>query len=166
MGALRLAPGVRPAPGVRLALAVCLALALCVLGGCGAGPAENDASGGPASGENEVGAATVLLDGAPFDGGAVAPDSPDDMRVYITLDGAALIDLPFGETHTVRVTQPDGAENEIALTGAAVFMADSNCDNQDCVRMGEVTRDNYELRVLGGFIICLPHRLSVEVRGE
>ena len=27
-----------------------------------------------------------------------------------------------------------------------------------------VTRDNLELRVMGGFIICLPHKISVEVR--
>ena len=70
------------------------------------------------------------------------------------------------EAHVVRVTQPDGAVNEIANTGSAVSMAEANCHNQDCVRMGEVTRDNYELRVMGGFIVCLPHRLSVEVRGE
>ena len=37
---------------------------------------------------------------------------------------------------------------------------------EDCVEMGEVTRENLELRVMGGFIICLPHKLSVEVRGE
>jgi hypothetical protein len=30
--------------------------------------------------------------------------------------------------------------------------------------MGEVTRDNLEVRVMGGFIICLPHKISVEVR--
>ena len=64
------------------------------------------------------------------------------------------------------VVQPDGAENIVRLTGDAVFMEEANCQNQDCVQMGEVTADNLELRVLGGFIVCLPHRLSVEVRGD
>ena len=112
------------------------------------------------------GAVRVLLDGAEWPGGSLSPDSDDDLRVYVTLDGAPLIDLPFGEAHTVCVVQPDGSENAIALTGESVCMERANCENQDCVGMGAVTRDNLELRVMGGFIICLPHRLSVEVRGE
>ena len=108
--------------------------------------------------------ARVLLDGQAWSGGSVSPDSADGLRVYITLDGAALIDLPFGEAHRVTVAQADGAENEIELTGESVHMAHANCDNQDCVNMGAVTRENLELRVMGGFIICLPHKLSVEVR--
>ena len=107
-------------------------------------------------------AVTVALDGAVWDGAPVPGE--DDLRVYVTLDGAPLIDLPFGQPHTVTVTQPDGAENTVALTGEAVSMAHANCDNQDCVEMGEVTRDNLELRVMGGFIVCLPHKLAVEVR--
>ena len=43
-------------------------------------------------------------------------------------------------------------------------MDHANCENQDCVNMGQVTLDNLELRVMGGFVICLPHKVSVEVR--
>jgi hypothetical protein len=84
--------------------------------------------------------------------------------VYVTCDGRPLIDLPFGEAHSVQVLLPDGAENTVAITGDAVYMEHADCENQDCVNMGAVTRDNLELRVMGGFIICLPHRISVEVR--
>ena len=103
----------------------------------------------------------VLLDGAKYAGGATGEG---DLRVYITLDGKALIDLPFDEAHTVAVTQSDGSENVIRLTGDRVIMERANCENKDCVNMGEVTRDNLEMRVMGGFIICLPHKVSVEVR--
>ena len=96
----------------------------------------------------------------------MAADSADDVRVYVTLDGAALIDLPFGEAHTVTVSQADGSENVVVLDGEAVVMQSANCENQDCVNMGAVTRENLELRVMGGFIVCLPHRLSVEVRSR
>lgn len=136
----------------RTALAALLVLACAMLGGCG-----RTAEPTPT--------AHVLLDGAEWTGGSLSGDSADDLRVYVTLDGQPLIDLPFGEAHTVRVLQPDGAENEIVLTGEAAYMNSANCDNQDCVDMGAVTRENLELRVMGGFIICLPHRLSVEVRG-
>lgn len=127
--------------------ALCLALAL-MLTGCKA---------------KSGGGTQVLLNGVEHDGGSVAPEA-EGPRVYVTLDGAALIDLPFSEAATVVIRQPDGAENSVTLTGAAVYMDHANCDNQDCVNMGEVTLDNLELRVMGGFIICLPHKVSVEVR--
>ena len=107
---------------------------------------------------------SVLLDGSAWEGGSYSPESPDSLRVYVTWDGKALIDLPFGEVHSVTVKTPEGGENAVSLTGESVFMAHADCENQDCVQMGEVTRDNYEMRVMGGFIICLPHRVSVEVR--
>ena len=97
-------------------------------------------------------------------GQQAAASGGDDLRVYITLDGKPLLDLPFAEKHTVRIVQPDGGENTVTLTGSSVFMKEANCEGQDCVQMGEVTRNNLEVRVMGGFIICLPHRVSVEVR--
>ena len=112
-----------------------------------------------------AGAASVFLDGEAWNGQTTAGGS-DGLRVYVTLDGAPLIDLPFGEEHVLRILQASGDENTVRLTGNAVYMQEANCEGQDCVNMGEVTRDNLETRVMGGFIICLPHRISVEVREE
>jgi len=106
---------------------------------------------------------SVLLDGEPLNPDTVKPLSADGLKVSIPLDGKLLLQLPFAEPHAVTILQPDGSQNTVRLTGDRVFMESSTCDGQDCVQMGEVTRDNLELRVLGGFIICLPHRLSVEV---
>ena len=108
----------------------------------------------------------VLVDGAPWEAPKETTNGEGGLRVYVTLDGLALIDLPFGEAHTVEVIQPDGSENTIELTGEAARMSEANCKNQECVQMGDVTRENLEVRVMGGFIICLPHRLSVEVCGD
>ena len=141
-----------------MALAFLLLVACALLAACGATDAAREA------GEQPREAASVLLDGAPWDGEPIPGEDAGGLRVYVTLDGAALIDLPFDQARTVAVVQPDGEENVIALTGEAVYMLSANCDNQDCVQMGEVTPENLELRVLGGFIICLPHRVSVEVR--
>lgn len=139
-----------------------LVLAALVLTGCGAGPSMPRGTV-PADGMLPAQGARVLLDGAAWDGQPVSADAAGP-RVYITLDGEALIDLPFSQARTVSVIQPDGAENAVILTGEAVYMAHANCDNQDCVDMGQVTQDNLETRVMGGFIICLPHKVSVEVR--
>ena len=118
---------------------------------------------GCASGKDADGV-RVLVDGRAWEGPAVSREAGKDLRVYVTCDGRALIDLPFGEAHSVQVLLPDGAENTVAITGDAVYMEHADCENQDCVNMGAVTRDNLELRVMGGFIICLPHKVSVEVR--
>ena len=114
----------------------------------------------------EAGGVQVLVDGQLFSSASVSQNAQTAMRVYITLDGDALVDLPFGEEHTVTIRQADGAENTVRCTRDAVYMESANCENQDCVHMGAVTEENVEMRVMGGFIICLPHKLSVEVRGH
>jgi len=106
---------------------------------------------------------TVLVDGAVCEDEVVSPDSGDDLRVRITINGYLLIDLPFSQPHAVTVRLINNEENVVQITGEKVYMESSTCDNQDCVMMGEVTRDNLEMRVLGGYIICLPHLISVEV---
>ena len=108
----------------------------------------------------------VLVDGEVWQGDSVALENGEDLRVYITLDGKPLIDLPFSEAHSVKLIQPGVGENTVEITGDSVYMGSADCENQDCVNMGRVTRDNLELRVMGGFIICLPHKISVEVRGD
>ena len=139
---------------IAAALAVCAAAAAGLLLRPGAQPPEG------------AGAVRVELDGIPWNTESASLPETGGLRVYITLDGKPLLDLPFEEKHTVRVQQPDGGENTVTLTGEAVMMTKANCEGQDCVEMGEVTRDNLETRVMGGFIICLPHRLSVEVRSR
>lgn len=114
----------------------------------------------------EAGGVRLLVDGEEWKGAAVSPGSEEGLRVYITCDGQPLLDLPFGEAHSVRIIQDGGAENTVAITEDAVYMEHADCDNQDCVQMGAVTRENLELRVMGGFIICLPHKISVEVRED
>ena len=106
----------------------------------------------------------VLLDGRLMTEKENSGSGEKDLRVYITLNGEPLLDLAFAESHTVRIIQPDGGENTVTLTGSSVYMTEANCEGQDCVQMGEVSRENLEERVMGGFIICLPHKLSVEVR--
>lgn len=128
-------------------MGLALLLAALVLSGCRA---------------REVPAVRVELDGAAWDGAPVSPG--EGLRVYISLDGQPLLDVPFDEPREIVVRQDGVGENAVAITGEAVYMRHADCDNQDCVQMGAVTRDNLELRVMGGFIICLPHKLSVEVR--
>lgn len=84
-------------------------------------------------------------------------------EVIIRVNGAEYARLPLGVPKTVTIAQENGAVNVVEITGEGVRMQSSTCDNQRCVHGGEVTRDNWETRAEGAFIICLPNRVSVEV---
>ena len=88
---------------------------------------------------------------------------PEGSYVRIQVDGKTLLNVPLSEPQTVTVRQEGGAENVIRVTERGAVMEQANCHNQDCVHMGEVTLDNWEYRVNGAFIICLPHRVTVEL---
>jgi len=136
-------------------LALLLTAVLVLAGACSAPKEAGETTG-----------AGIFLDGNPWTAGSPLPEGKGDLTVYVTLDGETLMTLPFEEPHVVRIVLPDGGENTLTLTGTAVTMTEANCEGQDCVRMGEITRENLEVRVMGGFIICLPHRVSVEVRSR
>lgn len=107
----------------------------------------------------------ILLDGENMTERTVSPGKGDGLRVHVFLDSYEIADLPFGEEHVLQIIQYAG-QNTVRITKDAVFMEDADCRGRDCVGMGEVTRDNLETRVMFGFIICLPHRVTVEVREE
>ena len=101
----------------------------------------------------------VLLDGKELADTVVSPEAGDGLRVVIRLNDTVLADLPFGSEHTVEVIQKSG-RNMIRITADAVWMEEADCPGHDCVDMGRYTRDNWETR---NMIVCLPHRLSVQV---
>ena len=75
--------------------------------------------------------------------------------------------VPLGKAQTVVVDQGDGKVNELYITEDGAVMHSATCDNQDCIKQGDVTLGNYKSRVLGSWIICLPNQVSVElVAGE
>ena len=121
------------------------------------------ASCAPRSEETDPSGLRVLVDGKAVQIGSQKA-AKDEAQVWVTLEGRLLLTLPFAEAHTVSVLQPDGGENTVRLTGSAVYMEKVNCPHEDCVQMGEVTLENLEYRPLGGFLVCLPHKLTVEVR--
>lgn len=75
--------------------------------------------------------------------------------------------LPEQEEYerTIRQVTEDGTEytNTIHFTHDGVYMSESTCENQDCVGEGIVTLDNKDTRILGSWIICLPHQVYLEL---
>ena len=71
------------------------------------------------------------------------------------------IALADGDEYTIN--QPNGAVNVVRATAGGAVMHSSTCDNQSCIKQGEVTLANRDSRVLGNMIICLPNEVILEV---
>lgn len=92
---------------------------------------------------------------------------------YLSRTGLiALPDAPLEEPEediVLPLTQPfqnddgESMSNVLHLNSRGMFVAQANCDSQDCVYQGEVTLENKETRILGNMIICSPHGLLLEL---
>lgn len=87
----------------------------------------------------------------------------EENMAIITVDGKEYARVPLSRPQTVTVRQKDGSVNVIEVTERGAVMQSSTCGNQLCVKMGEVTLDNWQFRPNQQFIICLPNRVSVEL---
>ena len=61
------------------------------------------------------------------------------------------------------IRQENGEINKIRITPDSVDMEYSTCENQDCIGEGTITLDNYNERILGTWIICLPNQVTIEM---
>lgn len=64
-----------------------------------------------------------------------------------------------GEREIYTYSNDHGHENQIVREGTVVYMIEASCADQLCVRQGEVKR-------VGETIVCLPHRLLVEINSD
>ena len=81
----------------------------------------------------------------------------------ICVDGQEIARIPLTKPQSVTIRQENGAVNVVTVTEGGVYMQSSTCDNQVCVDTGMVSRENWEFKPSGAFIVCLPNRVSVEL---
>ena len=91
-----------------------------------------------------------------------ATSNVDHLTAVISADGVPLHEIELvddGETETYEYISEDGQRNVIVREGTEVTMTDASCPDQLCVRQGVITQ-------VGETIVCLPHRLVVEVTSD
>ena len=119
---------------------------------------------------------------APEPSAAPAADSedPDDEKpafvqletaprawLLITVDDKVYAPYPLTKVGDYTVNQKKkNAKNVIHVTEDSIQMASSTCDNQVCVHEGVVTLENKESRILGGYIVCLPNGVTLQLLDE
>lgn len=110
-----------------------------------------------------VGAAViVLLAGSLiwlFAGGMLAsPSAESNLHALVHDSEGNVYALPLDQDATFEVAT-DAGRNVVRVEGGAVFVSEADCDNLDCVHQGAINAP-------GKQIICLPHKLWIEVTSE
>lgn len=76
----------------------------------------------------------------------------------ITKDGKLIGTYPLSLSRTIDIEE-DGDINRLVIENGAIYMESANCKGQDCVGFGKIRKP-------GQVILCLPHKLSVTIKGE
>ena len=76
----------------------------------------------------------------------------------VTLNGETYGIYSLLEDQTIEI-ENDGHNNVIVIEDGTVRMESSDCKNQVCVDRGRIS-------LVGDSIVCLPHRLVVEIEGK
>jgi hypothetical protein len=94
---------------------------------------------------------------------SVQPAAGATLYLRVTVPGQTFELVPLTEEREIVIEQEDGSRNVVEIFPGGFRMKESNCTNQDCVNQGDVTQSNVATRVLGSEIICLPHRVVLEL---
>lgn len=81
--------------------------------------------------------------------------------VEIAQDGRVIETVPLDadDVRDIRVQAKDGGYNIVHIEKGAVAVSEADCAGGDCIRQGQIRRT-------GESIICLPHRLTILVKGS
>lgn len=80
-------------------------------------------------------------------------------KVIIELDGKLYKEILIDEeTSLIIDIEENHIKNKIHIENNKVFMEESNCNNQICVKQGYIEKSNQ-------MIVCLPNKISVRIEG-
>lgn len=80
-------------------------------------------------------------------------------RVTISVDGAIVKEMSLDEDGSYTVELEEGGYNTIRIQGGRVSMEEADCPDKLCVHHRAIRYNNET-------IICLPHRVVVEISSE
>ena len=87
----------------------------------------------------------------------------DTAWLSIRADGFTYTPVPLTASGEYTFTQPDGSYNTLSVSPSSIRMVSADCSTQDCITQGEASLNVLDFRPLSGQIICLPHKLIVEL---
>lgn len=81
----------------------------------------------------------------------------DGAAVRVAIDGVFYGEYPLSEDRSVSIDEKYG-HNRLVIENGSAYMAEADCPDGYCMEYKPISRG-------GETIICLPHRLVVEVTG-
>jgi hypothetical protein len=116
----------------------------------------------PDSGKGPI--TITATEGLILPGEETASEVPADTAwLSVRAGGFAYAPVPLVCEGDYTFTQPGGGYNTLHVTKSSIRMHSADCITQDCVTQGTAALANLDYRPLGGQIICLPHKLIVEL---
>ncbi len=80
-------------------------------------------------------------------------------RIRIMQDGRVTGSYPLSEDRTVCLSYGDENYNLLLISDGYACISDADCPDKLCVKSGRIAHN-------GGSIICLPHKLVIEIVSE
>lgn len=78
--------------------------------------------------------------------------------VVVTQNGEFLARYSLYEDRTEEIHDPEHGYNTLIIENGKAYISDADCGDHTCIHTGKIHRD-------GERIICLPHKLVIEVIG-
>lgn len=86
--------------------------------------------------------------------------STDDKILTITQDQEVLYEFKIDDSYRNMIKiESDSQYNVIYIQDGEVWVEESNCLNQVCVDHSHVSK-------IGEMIVCIPHKLILEIKGD
>ena len=83
----------------------------------------------------------------------------DGNKVVIKVEGEIVKIVNLTDTNNIIVNGYDGGTNTVVIENGTVYMTEADCPDKICVNTGKISK-------IGETIVCLPHRVVVEIQGE
>ena len=88
----------------------------------------------------------------------VLMNQKEGKQVVITVDGEVYEEVSLEEEKTIEVDTEHG-KNVVRIENGSVFMEEADCPDQICVEHKTISKS-------GETIVCLPHKVVVEVKAD
>ena len=80
------------------------------------------------------------------------------LTAVVTVDGEVRAELPLDETDSIEI-ETEWGYNIVHTEDGQAFVTEADCRDQICV-------DHKKIEKVGETIVCLPHKMVVEIIGE
>lgn len=79
--------------------------------------------------------------------------------VTVSVDGVPVAEYSLSEDATYEISGFEGGYNTLVIEDGVAYLNEADCPDKLCVKQGKIKK-------VGETIVCLPHKVVIEVVGE